>query len=268
MPTYAVLGATGTTGSEITRLLLPRPDVHIKVYARSREKLLNAVPELEAAKNAQTFIGLLSDVANMTACLRDANVIFMAVGTNSNKPGTRVTQDTSETLAASLKALRLEKAATGYRPPTLVFLASAMTASWTREHQPWLANRFVYNAGYFIYSDHVASFAYLDKEVPWLPLIKASPGALVEDVASGFRLEPHGRSSETCSYKDLATAMILMVEDGERDWVGMDPGVFSLGKPRRDLLVLDKLPFHLIPGNIVTWLPWAYPLLRKIRLIQ
>ncbi|KAJ6437125.1 NADH(P)-binding domain-containing protein [Purpureocillium lavendulum] len=270
MSTYAILGATGTTGSEITRLLLPRLDIQLNIYARSGDKLANTVPELTDAKNARTFIGQLSDAATMTACLRDTSVVFMAVGTNSNKPGTRVTQDACKAIANSLKALRAEKktASAPYKPPTIVFLASTMTAAWSRENQPWLANRFVYNAGRYVYSDHVASFEYLEREVPWVPVIKASPGALVEDVASGFRLEPHGRSSETCSYKDLAAAMILMVEDQEKDWVGMDPGVFSLGKPRRDLLLLDKLPFHLIPGNIVAWLPWMYPVLHKLGLIH
>ncbi|PWI64553.1 hypothetical protein PCL_09566 [Purpureocillium lilacinum] len=162
----------------------------------------------------------------MAACLRDVDAIFMTIGTNSNKPDTRVTQDVSKVIVDALHTLRSERTAgSEFRPPTIVFLASTVTAESPTAHQPWPINRLIFNANYYVYMDHIAALAHLERELPWAPLIKASPAALVDDAASGFRLEPHGQSSLTCSYRDLAAAMIMMVEDPETDWVGMDPGI-------------------------------------------
>jgi hypothetical protein len=60
MTTYAILGATGQTGSEIVKALLPT-SAHLNIYARSQARLEAQFPHISTAPNVALFIGDLSD---------------------------------------------------------------------------------------------------------------------------------------------------------------------------------------------------------------
>lgn len=71
MPTYAILGGTGATGSALINLLGREPDTKLHVYARSSPKLLKAHPMLsEPGSPHNTFTGDFSDVALLKNALR------------------------------------------------------------------------------------------------------------------------------------------------------------------------------------------------------
>lgn len=48
MPTYAVLGATGSTGQAILNILLQSPKNTVNAYVRSKAKLLKLSPSTKA----------------------------------------------------------------------------------------------------------------------------------------------------------------------------------------------------------------------------
>jgi uncharacterized protein YbjT (DUF2867 family) len=89
MKTFAVLGATGQTGSELVRLLQEAPN-HLNVYARSTSRLAEKHPKLVSAKNVTIFIGDLANAELLASCMRDADVILSTVAQNQNEPGCSV----------------------------------------------------------------------------------------------------------------------------------------------------------------------------------
>src|SRR5271170_4731641 len=98
MPVYAILGATGATGSELVKYLLPRTDVHLNVYARSASKLHALHPGISTAENVTRYIGPLSDTALITSCLHSAAVVFGCVAQNINEPGCSIAQRTAHVI--------------------------------------------------------------------------------------------------------------------------------------------------------------------------
>ena len=83
MASYAVLGATGSTGSSLIRILLQSQDAQVRAYCRSKQKLNKLLPEIVEDKNLQVFEGSLENVELMTECIRGTRAVFLAVGTFS-----------------------------------------------------------------------------------------------------------------------------------------------------------------------------------------
>jgi hypothetical protein len=230
MSVVAILGATGQTGGELVKLLLPRDDVTLHVYARSAVRLRMKHPSLASASNARVFIGDLDDRANLDACLRDADYILSAVAQNRNEPGCSVAQRTAAALVGSLERSRKAAGATAWRFPTLVFLTSGAVdprTKGTKAEGPWL----LHQANHHIYLDLELSIAYL-RQFDWLRLVLASPGGLVHDDSRGVKLTEApfgtpGGGSQMNSYADLALAMVQMSEDDK--YVGKQVGFIVQG---------------------------------------
>lgn len=217
MPTYAILGATGQTGSELVKLLLPFEDNTLHLYARSRDRLVSQQPLLNDAKNARLFIGDLGDAQNLDACLEGVDAVFSAVAQNSNEPGCDIAQRTAQALVASFE----RSEGKSERCPRLVFLSSG--AVDPRSTQPWL----LHQANYYVYRDLEIAVAYL-RERPWIPLAVANPGGLVHapSVDVELTLEPLGApggGSSMCPYPDLARGMVMMSE--EEKWIDQEVGI-------------------------------------------
>ncbi|MCJ1435053.1 hypothetical protein MMC27_004423 [Xylographa pallens] len=127
MATYALLGATGGTGSAILRYLLeaPPPRLQLQIFVRSKSKLLKAFPNLESKPPFRVAIteGTPDDPAALQTCLRGASVVFMCIATNQCTPGLSICYDTTSAIIGALKALRQEQAAS-YAAPTILQLRS------------------------------------------------------------------------------------------------------------------------------------------------
>ncbi len=99
MPTYALLGATGSTGSAILRCLLSQPPKHLtlNIFVRSRSKLRKAFPDLESttAFKANIIEGIPSDTTATQECLKDVNVVMACIGSNYSTPGISLIYDTA-----------------------------------------------------------------------------------------------------------------------------------------------------------------------------
>jgi uncharacterized protein YbjT (DUF2867 family) len=86
MPVYALLGATGSTGSAILRCLivqLPR-EHNLNVLVRDKSKLLKWFPDIESTTAFEINIveGRPSDGTALQECLRDVDVIMACIAAN------------------------------------------------------------------------------------------------------------------------------------------------------------------------------------------
>lgn len=161
MPTYALLGATGSTGSAIIRALLasPPPDLRLNTLVRSKQKLLDIFPDLQetSAFSVRIFEGSTTpsshgdgDKSNesMDQCLEGVNVIFNCVGSNIPSAGTSLITDTVDSVIAALERHR-EKHGANYKPPTVIQLRSSSMnpdspLPWIATTMSWFFFRYIY----------------------------------------------------------------------------------------------------------------------------
>ncbi|MCJ1457799.1 hypothetical protein MMC28_008168 [Mycoblastus sanguinarius] len=255
MPTYAILGATGSTGSSLLRYLHDRPDkVNISIYARSASKVESLHPYVKDAKNVQIFVGDLSSVDLLKDCLRGADVIFSAVAQNANEPGCSIARRTANTIVSTLEVLRKEEGS-NFKCPILVFLSSASLNPQLSKNTPLVVQQVVHwvleRGCYYVYGDLAKAIGYL-KQQKWVPLITAEPPGLVKDISRGFELSLE-EVSAFISYDDLARGMVQMAEDdGGRKWVGKGVGIKSTGAVKQDVWPLIKFQ---VAGLIAYFLP-------------
>lgn len=224
MPTYryAILGATGQTGSEIVKLLLPT-SAHLNVYARDAARLEAKHPGLQSAANVTTFIGDLSDTALLSSCLAGCDVVLSTVAQNQNEPGCSIAQRTAQALITALES-RKENC------PTVVFLAS-FSVDPSRAANHTFAGRALHAVLNNVYSDLEHAIVLLQQH-PWIPLVVAAPGGLVHDAPHTVELTADtALASPLTGYADLAKGMVMMGDEGSKwkgEYVGM---VVNGGKP-------------------------------------
>jgi hypothetical protein len=221
--TYAVLGATGQTGSEIVKALLPTK-AHLNIYARSLSRLQSQFPSIQSATNVTLFIGDLSNTELLSSCLADADVVLSTVAQNRKEPGLSVAQQTA---LAIIKALEPRRNSNNL--PTVVFLSSgAVMPDKNAEQNDTFAQRFVHWCIYWVYTDLEKSFE-LFKANPWVPVIIAAASALVHGTEHDVQLvDDKEAASLIISYTDLAKGMIMMGNEGKK-WHGKHVGMFVNG---------------------------------------
>jgi len=148
MPTIALLGGTGSTGSAVLRCLLDTPlpnalqPLTVSVLVRSRAKLLAALPRLaESAESLPFKLRVIegtscpspSDGGNdeirnttpaMLSVLSGADVILGCIGTNVSEYGITLIRDTATSIIAALSHHR-RSSPRSYTPPTMIQLRTA-----------------------------------------------------------------------------------------------------------------------------------------------
>ncbi|MCJ1257033.1 hypothetical protein MMC24_004858 [Lignoscripta atroalba] len=251
MPTYAILGATGSTGSSLLEYLHERSDVHLNLYARSAPKLHSLHPYLKGSERAKIYSGELSNVNLLADCLRDVDVVFSTVAQNTNEPGCSIAQRCAHSLVSALELLRKEKGPRDFKCPTVVFLSSASLND--RFFGPSLIHSFLMHALCYIYTDLAKATAYL-QDHDWIPLILAQPPGLVQDLPRGHKLSDD-KCSNLISYPDLARAMVQMAEEEDgKKWIGKGVSMEALGG--KDI----KANVMPLVGNVLSGsLAWLFP---------
>jgi hypothetical protein len=158
MPTYALLGATGSTGSAIIQQLLVQPpkDLTLKVFVRSPAKLRKAFPDIDRTTVFKVEIteGTPSDSAALQSCLRGADVIFACIGTNESTPNVSIIHETADAVVKALEARKTSEG-TDYKAPTLIQLRSMSVNKTLSKHEPYLLRNMVWFCFYYAYSDIV-----------------------------------------------------------------------------------------------------------------
>ena len=156
MPTYALLGATGATGTAILRSLLSNPpkELTLNILVRSKAKLLATFPDLETTKAFKINVieGTPNDTTYLRQCLQDVDAIFGCIGTNAATPGMTLIYDTLNSVIEALKFHRQAQGTTAsYKTPTVIQLRSASLNP--AADLPWFGKQMAWFMFYHIYSD-------------------------------------------------------------------------------------------------------------------
>lgn len=222
MPTYVLLGATGSTGSAVLRCLLSEPPqgVKLNILVRSKAKLLKAFPKLEKTAAPRTHIieSTSTDTAALEACLDDADVVFMCVGSNESKPGTTLSYDTAAAIIDTLKNLRKLRG-NGYKIPTIVQLRTASLNPALARQAPRLVRRMVSFCLHYNYADikracalyeTAATESLLDYIFVDPPTIHDADGTK----RTGYKLISTETQETALSYADLGAAICEIATRG------------------------------------------------------
>lgn len=272
MPTYAIIGATGATGSALLTLLLNKtPKTTIHAYARSKKKLLSQQPSLVSNSSVRIFDGSLTDVPLIASCVLGVDAIFAVIGVNENVPGIHLAQDTAHTLVAALcynshtrrgESKTNESDATS--SPQVIFLSSSTLNPDMCVEVPRPVHWLLSTAFSHTYADLALAESYLRLHRSWLHATFIQPGGLVEEKQKGHELRLHGlekkAGSAFMSYLDLAAGMIEVAESpGKYDWAGVGVIPTSTNVPME-----WKVPLRVVAGVTCAYVPWMYPFFRWV----
>ncbi|KAK1546183.1 hypothetical protein CPAR01_00150 [Colletotrichum paranaense] len=252
--TLAIFGATGRTGSETLKALLAKPTnpfAHMKIFVRSREKLIKTFPQFKTDNGVEIIEGQVTDEARVKSCLVGADTIICALGENDNKPTVSVLQDSTTTIVSALRQLKQEGGA-DWKKPWFILLSSATWNERFSARQPWLVRWMIQNAFYWPYADLRKAHANLQAEPELLLLLLVQPPAIIDEEASG-----HTISTESvglaCSYPDLGAAFAeLATEEAykETSAVGVTSGMAKAGFSRYGPEILPRVIFGLMASFI------------------
>jgi oxidoreductase AflX len=243
MPTHALLGATGATGSAVLRCYLdvPPKDLTLNIFIRSKEKLLKAFPNLESTSSIRISIteAPLTDNQALQTCLRGAEVVHMCIATNDAKPGNSVSQDGAHAITAALTALEATQPSSYVKPTILVIRAAPLNPE-VEGHMPALVSRWLWFVLYHVYSDlEKASKIYENATMGLLDYVFVDPPALFDAEGperTGHRLilgGDTGEASAGVNYADLGAAFVE-IADRKAEFVGKSVGVSATGKVREE----------------------------------
>ncbi|KAG7287771.1 hypothetical protein NEMBOFW57_007286 [Staphylotrichum longicolle] len=262
MPTYAVLGATGNTGTALIQILLHSPDNQVHAFCRSKAKLSRLLPEAVTNPQLRIFEGTIDEVPTLASCIRSTLAVFLVTSTNDNVPGFRVGQDLAANvvlaLRENLKLQTLPSTTAVGTTPKLILLSSATIDAVLSRNTPYLLHRVLLWSASHVYADLRETEALLRKEETWVKTIFIKPGALSVDIQRGHALSLTDESSPL-SYLDLAAGMIEAANNEEGKYDMQNVGVINVNGrakfPKGTLLcILTGLIRHFFPG-LHTWLP-------------
>lgn len=222
MPTYALLGATGSTGSAVLRCLLSEPpqDIKLNILVRSKTKLLNAFPKLEKTAAPRTHIveSNSTDLVALETCLSDADVVFMCVGSNESKPGTTLSHDTAAAVISTLRNLRKLRG-DGYQIPTIIQLRTASLNPALARQAPRVVRRMVSFCLHYNYADIKRACALYESATMegLLDYIFVDPPTIHDAEGTqrtGYKLISTETQETALSYADLGAAICEIATRG------------------------------------------------------
>lgn len=256
MPSYAILGATGSTGGSILHLLSQSPDNTINCYVRSKSKLLTQKPELADQPNVKIYEGALSDLEVIKACLANTRAAFLCVAPNANMPGCSLAEDAARAVLAACEKLRDEKA----RVPKLVVLSAAPLNPYLVADMPRFVFKLLTLALCYVYADLQRAEDLIRAQSSWVNAVFVKPGGLVHDLQRGHALSMEKASERFLSFLDLAAGMIEVAEeDGGDEWDGKNVSVLPTSK---DVKFEWKTPLLVLEGLLFCFFPWLYRILK------
>ena len=235
MPTYALLGATGSTGSAILRSLIVQPpqDLTVNIFVRSKSKLEKSFPDLESspAFKANIIEGVPSDATALQQCVKDVDVIFGCIGTNIGTPGMSLIYDTITSVIDALKTHRKTRGAS-YKPPAVIQLRSASLNPYYKAKLPYLAQVMAPFCFGYIYADLGRACELLASSPELLRYILIDPPSIHDadgTTPTGYRLILEEKQEPALSYSDLGAAF-CEVAQRRGEFVGKAVGVTATGK--------------------------------------
>ncbi len=238
MPTYALLGATGSTGSAILRCLLKQPpkNLNLNIFVRSRPKLLKQFPDLESTSPFKINIieGTPDDAPSIQKCLQDVDVMMACIATNESNRSVSLVYDTATAIVTALRAHQKDQNST-YKTPTIIQLRSASLNPVLKAHGPWIGSAMAGFCFHYVYADLERAcnlFASSASESPGLlkyifvdpPSIHDADGA----TPTGYKLILDEAQEPAMSYADLGAAFCEVAER-RAEFAGKGVGVTATG---------------------------------------
>lgn len=246
MPTYALIGATGATGSSVLRCLLQTASesdpFSINILVRSRPKLLGMFPGLERrSPTVRIFQGESTNPEPLDAVLHNASVLFMCVGQNGSPMGTSLVQDSVIAVVDALRRQRRHRHRHRH-PCTVIQLRSASLNPALAVQVPRFVHRLVSFCLFAGYTDlrracevlHEASLAGL------LQYVLVDPPTLHDAdgrTPTGHELIIAEPQTICLSYADLGVAL-CEIADRAYEFQGQAVGVTATGPVRQSWGVL------------------------------
>lgn len=237
--TYALLGATGATGSAILRCLLAEPpkDFTLKILVRSKEKLFKKFPDLE--ENAPFVIhvveGQADDPDATRQCVADANIIFDCIGTNDVAAGQTIVQDSATSVIQALKACRKEQAERYKTPVVLLLRTTGLNDHLSRNKTSLSINvgRWGLHNSYIDLQKAHDLLAEAEAENPGLlQNITVDPPTIHDPEGTertGYKLSIDDPPTASLNYSDLGAAFCEIAKRTD-EFVGQAVGVSATGK--------------------------------------
>lgn len=259
MPTHALLGATGATGSAVLRCYLDSPpkELTLNIFIRSKSKLLKAFPDLECTSSIHINIieAPLTDTKALQSCLRGSDIIHMCIATNDAKPGNSVSQDGAKAITEALLELKAQLQ-TSYVKPTVIIIRAAPLNTELESHMPRLVKRWLWFVLYHIYSDlEKASKIYENATPGLLEYVFVDAPALFDadgPERTGHRLILDGDTGEASAgvnYADLGAAFMEIV-DRKDECAGKSVGVSATGTVREEWSTLLWYQLEGLKGRV------------------
>lgn len=253
MPTYALLGATGSTGQALLDNMLKSPKYTVNAYVRSKAKLERLRPGISQFDKVQIFEGDLRDVPLITRCISNVSAIFAVVATNTNVPNLSVAQDTAQVIVAALCNLRTQNL--DAKLPRIIFLSSATVNPTFSRHRPGLLHWLLETSFSYVYEDLRRAEQFMRLHKSWLNATFVHPSGLVHDAQKGHVVSLETPKRQTfLGYLDLAAGMLEVADaEGKYDWIGV-----SVVPTAKDVKIERRVPFFLAAGLTFHFLPWMY----------
>ncbi|KAK6211774.1 hypothetical protein QIS74_11038 [Colletotrichum tabaci] len=258
--TLAFFGATGRTGSETLKALLAKPNnpFRLKIFVRSREKLISKFPQFKADRNVEIFEGQVTDVSGVKKCLEGADTIICTLGDNDNKPTVRVLQDGTKSMVAALKQLKNDAGGEWARP-RFILLSSATWNERFNAQTPAAVEWVIKNAFYYPYADLLKAHETLQAEPGLMELLLVQPPAIIEEEASGYSISVES-VGVAVSYGDLGAAFVeLATEEAYKGIgaVGVTSGLAKEGFAR----YVPEVLYRVVRGLMASYIPGFWRLI-------
>ena len=268
MPTYAILGATGQTGSSILDNLLqssskyPQNKIKINAFVRSKQKLLSMRPALASHPNTSIYEGQLTDIALLASCIRNTRAVFLCIAAQDNVPYCTIAQEQSRAVLSALENNQddPEHSKSNTTPPKLIVLSSASLEPHLIADLPTPFLAVMHTAASWMYADLRLAETHLRTHAPSnVELIFIKPGGLVHDAPVGHRLSTT-RQQTFLSFADLGAGMVEAADSPAGTWAEAKGNV-SVVPAGEGTRIEWYVPWFLVKGCLFHFLPGLYPYL-------
>lgn len=261
MPIYTILGGTGSTGSAVIRSIIASPpaDLTLRIFVRSKSKLLNILPELSARPDTKITEAEFTDQQALGQCLSDSDAIFSCIATNDSAPDLSIALDTAAAIISALQDVK-KKAQGKYVKPVILMLSSASVSKTLDGSPPAPVKAILDRALWFLYEDlRKAESLYRDCRQDDAELLDVifiqAPGIMPGTVPTGHEISTK-MGTGVVSFADLGAGMIeTAVRREELEW--REVSVLATGKVDVDWGPNIK---HLLTGLVAYCSPGIWRL--------
>ncbi|PWN36431.1 uncharacterized protein FA14DRAFT_26 [Meira miltonrushii] len=260
---YAIFGATGTIGSLLMQEILScSSNTTVHAFCRSREKLLKCINNEDHKARVKIFEGSLDDIELLQNCIKEANVIVLAIAPKGNIPNNHLVENTAKNMIKAVQSLKNIKA------NRIVLVSSAGT-----EHRFMHANSsalflaILDRALFHVYRDLEAAEKVLRANESLIPSTYVKPSALSHNFGYNPYRKPSAKNvfkldfqnaNFPCSYFDFVHGVMEVADEKSDLYENKSVATNSIGKVSFPI----EAPVQLFVGLVVFYLPflcsWIY----------